>query len=82
MRGYAHVIKEDRLNPNILYPRHRVRPLRQRRRRPQLGPVQAEQLPDGLAVRDIALQERDDDLVLATHGRGIWVIDDVSPLRR
>ena len=35
--------------------------------------------PDGLAVRDIALQERDDDLVLATHGRGIWVIDDISP---
>ena len=38
--------------------------------------------PDGLAVRDIALQEREDDLVLATHGRGIWVIDDVSPLRQ
>ncbi|HEV8407542.1 MAG TPA: sialidase, partial [Sphingomicrobium sp.] len=38
--------------------------------------------PDGLAVRDIAIQERDDALVLATHGRGIWVIDDVSPLRQ
>ena len=37
--------------------------------------------PDGLAVRDIALQDREDDLVLATHGRGIWVIDDISPLR-
>ncbi len=33
-------------------------------------------------MRDIALQERDDDLVLATHGRGIWVIDDISPLRQ
>jgi hypothetical protein len=37
--------------------------------------------PDGVAVRDIALQPREDDLVLATHGRGIWVIDDISPLR-
>ena len=32
-------------------------------------------------MRDIALQDREDDLVLATHGRGIWVIDDISPLR-
>jgi hypothetical protein len=32
-------------------------------------------------VRDLALQDRKDDLVLATHGRGIWVIDDISPLR-
>src|SRR4030095_14736771 len=37
--------------------------------------------PDGEAVRDIALQAQADDLVLATHGRGIWVIDDISPLR-
>jgi hypothetical protein len=21
------------------------------------------------------------DLVLATHGRGIWIVDDISPLR-
>ena len=33
-------------------------------------------------MRDIALQEREDDLVLATHGRGIWVVDDISPLRQ
>jgi len=24
---------------------------------------------------------RDNDLVLATHGRGIWIIDDITPLR-
>jgi hypothetical protein len=35
-----------------------------------------------VAVRDITLQPRDSDLVLATHGRGIWIIDDVSPLRQ
>ena len=27
------------------------------------------------------LQPRDNDLVLATHGRGIWIIDDITPLR-
>ncbi len=27
------------------------------------------------------VQARESDLVLATHGRGIWIIDDISPLR-
>jgi hypothetical protein len=32
-------------------------------------------------VDDIAIQARESDLVLATHGRGIWIVDDISPLR-
>jgi photosystem II stability/assembly factor-like uncharacterized protein len=32
------------------------------------------------SVRD--LEVHDDDLVIATHGRGFWVLDDVSPLRQ
>jgi hypothetical protein len=31
-------------------------------------------------VDDIAVQARESDLVLATHGRGIWIVDDISPL--
>ncbi|HUJ41149.1 MAG TPA: hypothetical protein VLW54_11440 [Candidatus Acidoferrales bacterium] len=31
-------------------------------------------------VDDIQIHPRDDDLVLATHGRSIWVLDDISPL--
>jgi hypothetical protein len=34
-----------------------------------------------VAVRDLAVHPRDHDLVLATHGRGIWVIDDITPWR-
>jgi hypothetical protein len=34
-----------------------------------------------VAVRDLAIHSRDNDLVLATHGRGIWIIDDITPLR-
>jgi hypothetical protein len=34
-----------------------------------------------VAVRDLAIHPRDNDLVLATHGRGIWIIDDITPLR-
>ncbi|MGB1506187.1 MAG: glycosyl hydrolase, partial [Acidimicrobiales bacterium] len=34
-----------------------------------------------IAVRDLAIQRRDDDLVAATFGRGFYVLDDYSPLR-
>src|SRR5262249_10942625 len=34
-----------------------------------------------VAVRDIAIHPRDNDLVIATHGRGIWIVDDLTPLR-
>jgi photosystem II stability/assembly factor-like uncharacterized protein len=35
-----------------------------------------------VAVHHIALQKRTSDLVLGTHGRGIIIIDDISPLRQ
>ncbi len=34
-----------------------------------------------IAVRDLAIQKREDDLVAATFGRGFFVLDDISPLR-
>ena len=34
-----------------------------------------------VAVRDLVIQPRDNDLVIGTHGRGIWIIDDITPLR-
>jgi hypothetical protein len=82
VRGYAHVIKEDRLNPNILYLGTEFGFFISLNRGQSWAQFKPNNFPDGLAVRDIAIQERDDDLVLATHGRGIWVIDDVSPLRQ
>jgi photosystem II stability/assembly factor-like uncharacterized protein len=42
------------------------------------------QLKNGMPsvpVRDIAVQKRESDLVLATFGRGFYVMDDYSPLR-
>lgn len=42
------------------------------------------QLKGGLptiAVRDLAIQERENDLVLATFGRGFYILDDYTPLR-
>lgn len=34
-----------------------------------------------VAVYDIAIHPRDHDVLLATHGRGVQVIDDITPLR-
>lgn len=34
-----------------------------------------------IAVRDISIQKRENDLVLATFGRGFYILDDYTPLR-
>jgi hypothetical protein len=31
-------------------------------------------------IRDLQIQKREKDLVVATHGRAFWVLDDVTPL--
>jgi len=82
VRGYAHVIKEDRLDPNILFLGTEFGLYVSLNGGQSWAKFQPDNFPDGLAVRDIALQERDDDMVLATHGRGIWIVDDISPLRQ
>jgi hypothetical protein len=34
-----------------------------------------------VAVMDLAVQPRENDLLIATHGRGIYILDDLTPLR-
>jgi hypothetical protein len=35
-----------------------------------------------IPVRDLAIQKRENDLVAATFGRGLYILDDYSPLRQ
>ncbi|MES2884283.1 MAG: sialidase [Pseudomonadota bacterium] len=81
VRGYAHVIKQDPVAPNLLYLGTEFGLWISVDSGANWGAFKGEQFP-AVAVRDIALQERDHDLVLGTHGRGIWIIDDISPLRQ
>ncbi|MBN1340751.1 MAG: hypothetical protein JXA03_15590, partial [Bacteroidales bacterium] len=37
-------------------------------------------LPD-VSIRDLCIHRGSNDLILATHGRGIMIIDDITPLR-
>jgi hypothetical protein len=39
-------------------------------------------IPDCAMVRDMVIEPRTNDLVVATHGRGILIVDDISPLRK
>ncbi|MDB5667447.1 MAG: sialidase, partial [Alphaproteobacteria bacterium] len=80
VRGYAHVVKEDRDNPNILHVGTEFGLFTSIDRGASWAQFKPNNFPD-VAVRDIWLQEREDDLVLATHGRGIWIVDNVAPLR-
>ena len=34
------------------------------------------------SVYDLTEQERDNDLVLATHGRAVWILDDLTPFQQ
>ncbi|MEI7489940.1 MAG: glycosyl hydrolase [Bacteroidota bacterium] len=80
IKAYCHVIKEDIVKPDLLF----------------LGTEGGLYLSiDGgqtwcffkgnvprVPVMDLAIHQREKSLVLATHGRGIMIIDDLSPFRQ
>ncbi len=35
-----------------------------------------------VAVRDLKIHPRNNDLVAGTHGRGVWILDDITPLQQ
>jgi photosystem II stability/assembly factor-like uncharacterized protein len=81
VRGYAHVIKEDTVSPNLLFLGTEFGLWISLDGGKQWAQYKGGDFPN-VAVRDIVIQPRESDLVLATHGRGIWIVDDISPLRK
>ena len=80
VRGYAHVIKEDIVNPQLLFLGTEFGLYVSVDGGQQWSRYKGGDLP-AVAVRDVAIHPRDNDLVIATHGRGIWIVDDITPLR-
>lgn len=78
--GYAHVIAEDTVNPTLLFLGTEFGLWISYDGGQHWAQYKGSNFP-AVAVRDIVLQPRESDLVLATHGRGIWIIDDITPLR-
>lgn len=79
MKGYAHKIKQDIVKPDLLFAGT------------ELGLwmsmdagknwIQYTAGVPPVAVRDIQVNPKTNDLILATHGRGIIIIDDITPIR-
>ena len=81
VRGYAHVIKEDTTTPNLLFVGTEFGLWISVDGGKQWAQYKGHEFPN-VAVRDIVVHPRESDLVLATHGRGIWIVDDITPLRK
>ncbi len=78
-RGSAHTIVEDHVNPDLLFLGTEFGLFFT-----QDGGANWTQLKSNfptIAVRDIEIQKRENDLVVGTFGRGIYIIDDYSALR-
>lgn len=79
VRGYAWVIKQDPVNPQLLFLGTEFGLYISVDGGQQWARFK-ENLPQ-VAVHDMVIHPREHDLVLATHGRGIYIIDDLTPLR-
>ena len=78
-RGSVYALAQDHVNKNLLFAGTEFRLFVS-----VDGGQHWKQLRSGLptiAVRDIAIQKRENDLALATFGRGFYILDDYTPLR-
>jgi photosystem II stability/assembly factor-like uncharacterized protein len=78
-RGTVYVVVEDHVKPDLLFAGTEFGVFFT-----VDGGQRWVQLKGGIpiiAVRDLAIQKRENDLVAATFGRGFYVLDDYSPLR-
>ncbi len=78
-RGSSYAIAEDHVDRNLLFVGTEFGVFVSNN-----GGANWKQLKSGvptIAVRDLAIQKRESDLVLGTFGRGFYVLDDYSSLR-
>lgn len=79
LRGYAHTVRQDPVNPDLIFVGTEWGLYGSLDGGHQWARIKAG-IP-AVAVRDLMIHPREGDLLVATHGRGIYVIDDLSPLR-
>ncbi|MFK8053738.1 MAG: glycosyl hydrolase [Woeseiaceae bacterium] len=78
-RGSAHTIVEDHVNPNLLFVGTEFGLFFTQDRGATWHALKGN-FPT-IAVRDLEIQRRENDLVVGTFGRGIYILDDYTPLR-
>lgn len=77
-RGSTHTIVEDNVDPKLLFVGTEFGVFFTQNGGSNW--YRLEQLPT-IAVRDLEIQQRENDLVIGTFGRGIYILDDYRPLR-
>jgi hypothetical protein len=77
-RGSTYAIAEDHIDPRLLFAGTEFAAYVSRDGGQHWTKIGG--LPT-IAVREIAIQKRENDLVLGTFGRGVFIVDDYSPLR-
>ena len=79
LRGYCHVVRQDPVNPDLLFVGTEHGLFVSIDAGTSWVSVEGG-FPD-VAVHDLAIHPREHDLVIATHGRGLWILDDLTPIR-
>ncbi len=79
--AFIWVLREDLRNPDVLYLGTEVGPFLSLDAGAHWSPFNLRNLPN-VAVRDIFLQPERNDILLATHGRGLYILDDATPIQR
>ncbi|MEO0571136.1 MAG: hypothetical protein AAF039_05475 [Bacteroidota bacterium] len=76
---YVKVVRQDPINPNVLYAgmEHGIFASWDKG---QSWTKINNNLPN-VSVRDLRIQARDRDLIVGTHGRGAWILDDIRPIQ-
>lgn len=78
--GIANVIREHPRNPNLLFVGTEFGMYMSRDKGANWMKLKLN-LPT-VPVDDILIHPRENDLILGTHGRSIWVMDDITPLEQ
>jgi len=77
---YAHVVREDPVNPDILYAGLEQGVWLSIDRGAHWQSLRLNMPP--VAIHDLRIHPREHDLIAGTHGRGLWILDDLTPLER
>ncbi|MBC8030490.1 MAG: hypothetical protein H7Z16_10295 [Pyrinomonadaceae bacterium] len=80
-KAYVQVVREDPKNPALLYAGTEIGLFASYTGGKEWIPLNLKNMPN-VAVHDIVVHPRENDLIVATHGRSVWILDDVTPIQR
>ncbi len=79
-KGYVHTVREDPKNTSLLYVGTELGLFASWNGGGAFEHLHLKDLP-AVAVHDVLVHPRENDLILATHGRSLYVLDDATPVQ-